>query len=518
MGVTTHVAALDAHRALGRTEQTVATSLRRLSSGLRITRAADDAAGLAVSEGLRAQVRGTAQAVRNAQDGLGLVRVADGALDGVTAVLRRMRDLTVQAAGAGALDAAAVAATRAEFDQLKQELDRIAGTTAFHGVPVLDGGLDGLLQVGPDAGDTLRVVIGLSGRGVDTAGLGLSAVDVTDGLGLPHAVAAAVAAEPSTPAAGRLTLAGDFTSAGAYAARFAALVGTVEYGGRSFDLSSVDHTGAGTAQEHLERLNAAVVAALGGGVTPFVATAAGLVLTGETPGPASTADDAAALTPRYTGAPGGLAVPHAVDPAVPAARATPEAGRLTVAGDFLSSGAYAASFAGLAGTVEYGGRSFDLGSVDYTGAATAQEHLDRLDAAAAAALGSEVALLATAGGLVLTGEAPGPTSTADDAAALTPVYVGDAGTGGTLRAVDLALGRVATLRAELGAVDNRLSSRITRLAVAAENALAAEARIRDADVAAESAALARGQLLAEVGTAVLAQADRSARRVLDLLR
>ncbi|SNS95426.1 flagellin [Geodermatophilus saharensis] len=507
MRIATNVAALHASAALERTDRSVAASLRRLSSGLRITRAADDATGLAVSEGLRARTRGTTVAVRNAQDGIGVVRTADGALDAVQAILRRMRDLAVQAGNAGALDAAAAGAVRTEFDQLRSELDDVAGTTS-HGIRLLDGTYDRLLQVGADAGDTLRVVIAVSGRAVGAAGLGLSRVDVTGGLGLPHTLTPAVAVEPSTPAPGRLTLAVDPTSAAA----LAALTGTVEYDGRVLDLASVDRTGAVTAQDHLDRLAAAVTAALGAG--PFAPTAAGLVLTGATPGPASLPADAAALTPRYTGP-----VPATVDAAVPAARDTAAPGRLVLAGDHVSADAYAESFDALAGTVRYGGRAFDLGSVDYSGAGTAQERLDRLNASAVAALGTgSTPFVATATGLLFTGETPGPASTAADAAAVTPTYTGDAGTAGTLRAIDGAIARVSDLRARLGAIDNRLSSRIGVLGAAVEGTTAAESRIRDLDVAAEVTVLTRGQVLAEAGIAVLAQANQTPARVLALLR
>jgi flagellin len=504
LGIATDVAALGTSRALGRTDQSVATSLRRLASGLRIATAADDATGLGVSEGLRAQVRGMTQAVRNTQDGIGLLRTADAALDGVHSMLRRMRDLAVQGGNAGLLDAQATAAVRAEFEQLKAEIDDVAGRTSSNGIALLDGTYDRLVQAGADAGDTVRVVLAVSGRAVDVAGLGLSDVDLTGGLGLQHTLSRAVAVEPSTPAPGRLTLAGDYTSGAA----FRALTGTVTYDGRTLDLGTVDWTGAVTAQDHLDRLGAAL------GAGSSTASGSGLVLTGATPGPASLPADAAALTPRYAGG-----VAATVDAAVPAARNTPSAGRLVLAGDYVSADAYASSYDALVGTVTYGGRTFDLSSVDYTGAVSVQDRIDRLDAAAVAALGTTFSpFVATATGLVFTAPTPGPTSTAADAHAMTPYYTGDAGTAGTLRALDRAIGWVSDLRAEIGAMDNRFSSRVRRLNVSIENATAAESRIRDVDVAEEVTALTRGQVLASAGTAVLAQANQSAGRVLALLR
>ena len=511
--VTTNVAALRTSRALWRTDESVTVALRRLSSGVRISTAADDAAGLTVSEGLRARSRGMIQAVRNSQDGIGLVRTADGALDGMHALLQRMRDLAVQAGNAGVMDARAVSAVRGEFEQLTTEIDRIADTTTFNGIPLLDGTYDRDFQVGADVADTITVAIRLAGRGVDVAGLGLTRVDLTAGLGVPHTRQPAVAADPATPAPGRLTLAGDYVSGGA---GYRALTGNVEAGGGSLDLAAVDYTGAVTVQDHLDRLNAAAAAALGTGSTPFVATATGLVLTGETPGPTSNAADASALTPRYTG---GSGVVSTVEPAVPAVRNTPAPGRLVLAGDHVSDDAYVTSYDALVGRVHAGARSLDLSSVDYTGALTAQERLDRLNAAAVAALGTgHTPFVATATGLVFTGETPGPTSTPADAAAVSPSYTGVAGTAGTLMALDRAIARVSSLRADLGAVENRFGHRVAGLGVAIGNAIAAESRIRDTDVAAEMTALTRGQVLARAGTAVLAQANQSANRVLELLR
>ena len=123
-------------------------SLEKLSSGFRINRAADDAAGLAISEGLRSQIGGLKVAVRNAQDGISVVQTAEGALTETHAILQRMRDLSVQAANGGSQDTTAQAAADTEFQQLNKELDRIANTTAFGGheaarraaTPVLPGG------------------------------------------------------------------------------------------------------------------------------------------------------------------------------------------------------------------------------------------------------------------------------------------------------------------------------------------------------------------------------------------
>jgi flagellin len=316
MGVVTNVSALTAHRTLAQTDRATSRSLERLSSGYRINRAADDAAGLAISEGLRAQVGGMTRAVRNSQDGISVVQTAEGALGETTAVLQRMRDLAVQAANAGALGAVGTAAVQTEVDQLRRELDRIAATTSFNGRPLLDGSFLGTFQVGANVGETLTLSLGRPGYGMDTVGLGVDSVDVTRTVSLPTTQARAVSAAEGTPAPGRLSIAGDFVTPGAYPASFAALAGTVSYGGRSFDLASVDYTGATTATDHISRLDTAAIAALGTSFVPFVGTASELVFSAPTPGAGSSAADAAAMTPSYRGASGAVGAIPLIDEAI----------------------------------------------------------------------------------------------------------------------------------------------------------------------------------------------------------
>jgi flagellin len=134
-----NIAAMNAYRNLSVTDGQMSKSLEKLSSGFRINRAADDAAGLSISEGLRSQVGGLKVAVRNAQDGISVVQTAEGALNEVTSMLQRMRDLAVQAANGGSMDPDALDAAQKEFDQLNKELTRIADTTSFGKSKLLDG-------------------------------------------------------------------------------------------------------------------------------------------------------------------------------------------------------------------------------------------------------------------------------------------------------------------------------------------------------------------------------------------
>jgi flagellin len=191
--INNNIAAFNAYRNLSVTDGQMSKSLEKLSSGYRINRAADDAAGLAISESLRSQIGGLKVAVRNAQDGISVVQTAEGALNETTSILQRMRDLAVQAANGGSQDTTAQANANTEFLQLNSELDRIAGTTKFGQQSLLSGTYQGAFQVGSDsstvnAANVITVDItsgaggalnGLTITGLDSAGLVLSTSDLT---------------------------------------------------------------------------------------------------------------------------------------------------------------------------------------------------------------------------------------------------------------------------------------------------------------------------------------------------
>ncbi|GAB4333209.1 MAG: flagellin [Dehalococcoidia bacterium] len=173
--IVTNVAALNAQRNLSVTTLKMGKVLEKLSSGFRINRAADDAAGLGISEKMRAQIRGNAQAVRNAQDGISMLQTAEGALDEIHSILQRMRELSVQAAnGTYAENGAERTSIGQEILQLKDEIDRIAGATQFNGQNLLTGTLAGLLG-GASAtdlvvGDTLTTTAVVMATAIDVTG------------------------------------------------------------------------------------------------------------------------------------------------------------------------------------------------------------------------------------------------------------------------------------------------------------------------------------------------------------
>ncbi|WP_432519349.1 flagellin [Kineococcus sp. SYSU DK006] len=153
--VNNNIAAFNSYRNLQATDKTLNSSLEKLSSGLRINKAADDAAGLVISEGLRSQIGGLTVAARNAQDGVNVAQTADGALGTATSILQRMRDLAVQSAN-DTNDSTSRTAIQKEITSLTAELDRISAKTSFNGVNLLDGSFAGKqFQVGYAAGDAI---------------------------------------------------------------------------------------------------------------------------------------------------------------------------------------------------------------------------------------------------------------------------------------------------------------------------------------------------------------------------
>ena len=176
--VNNNIASINAQRNLGVSSSQLEGSVARLSSGLRITRAADDAAGLGISETLRAQIRSINQAVRNSNDGISLLQIADGGAEGIGNLLGRLRELAAQSAS-GILGANERSFLDQEFVALRSEIDRISAVTEFNGVKLLSGtGNDSLsIQIGfrSSANDTLS----LSLKDLDTGALSLSTVNVS---------------------------------------------------------------------------------------------------------------------------------------------------------------------------------------------------------------------------------------------------------------------------------------------------------------------------------------------------
>jgi len=192
MRINQNVMANNASRNLSSTNVQLGKNLEKLSSGFRINRAADDAAGLVVSQGLRAQVSGLRQATRNAQDGISVVQTAEGALNEVHTMLNRMRDLAVQAANSGGNDAAARTAAQTEITELKAEITRISDKTRFGGVDLLNGsyGVSPAKVTGFDADNAITHTAG-DDFTINIATTGNVTVDLAAMAGVSGAAAAA---------------------------------------------------------------------------------------------------------------------------------------------------------------------------------------------------------------------------------------------------------------------------------------------------------------------------------------
>ena len=173
IGVRTNVASLVSQRHLGKTSSALKNNLQKLTSGYRINTAADDAAGLAVSEGMKADIRSLGQASRNANDAISMVQTAEGALGQIHNILGRMRELTVQANSDG-IDDSQRAHIDTEFQALVAEISDIGADTRFNGTSLLDGNLSATFQVGISSDDTLQVQLSNAGG----AGIGFGASDL----------------------------------------------------------------------------------------------------------------------------------------------------------------------------------------------------------------------------------------------------------------------------------------------------------------------------------------------------
>ncbi|OSX53174.1 flagellin N-terminal helical domain-containing protein [Anoxybacillus ayderensis] len=184
MRINHNIQALNAYRNLAVNQSNTAKNLEKLSSGLRINRAADDAAGLAISEKMRSQIRGLEVAERNALDAISLIQTAEGALGSIHSILQRMRELAVQAANGTNTDDDR-GHIQNEVDQLIDEIDRIADKTTFNGTPLLDNNFNNVkFQIGANEGEEVEISI----AGMTSSLLGVSGLDVSTAAGASNAI------------------------------------------------------------------------------------------------------------------------------------------------------------------------------------------------------------------------------------------------------------------------------------------------------------------------------------------
>ena len=580
--INTNIASMNAQRNLNTSQTSLAQSLQRLSSGLRINSAKDDAAGLAISERFSTQIRGLTQAARNASDGISLAQTAEGALGELTNNLQRIRELAVQAANS-TNSASDRNALDQEVQQRLAEVNRIASQTSFNGQKILDGSFGtAAFQVGANAGETITIGLNTSMSGSEIgqiatiesgdlssffpAGLTLAAGDLTvDGndvvgtfttaTALATAINTAMGGGSAAAASGNeIVVTNSSTSAAIdFGGTAAATLGLADV---AVATTSGGVTTNGTATSTISDFTSVAIAAgeltvqVGGGSATNVAastyTSAADLATAINTAASTSAGSAVTIADGSSGALvftntstadaitfAGTANPLGVA-SVAVATTTPVVTSNTV-GAATTGVATAVSATASPVTLASGAFSVKIGDNAAVDMAGTYADGDALAAAINATVSGAYASFAgnkltvasieevtLGGGRHGTGTGnlgfAASTATVTDGS-LTGVNVqAVAGANETILRMDAALNSVSTLRSTLGAIQNRFESTISNLQATNENLTASRSRIMDTDFAAETANLTRGQILQQAGVAMLAQANALPNNVLALLR
>jgi flagellin len=493
--INTNISSLNAQRNLDKSGQSLATSLQRLSSGLRINSAKDDAAGLAISNRFTSQIRGLNQAVRNANDGISLSQTAEGALAETGELLQRMRELAIQSAN-GSQSGTERAALQAEVSQLQQEINRIAETTTFGGRKLLDGtfGTEAF-QVGSNANETISISI------ANSRATAIGANTIASSGDINAAATAAAAAPANNVDAQSLTLAGNLGSstitiaAGATGDQIASQIEAVSANtgvsltARTTASFYIDGPGAGTVSMTIGTRS-------GNAASNSTYTASISVLVTDS----SDLSDLADAINASSAASGVTATSNGATLSL-----VNEEGRDILIQDYNHTNTSHAWLAGASGAAQWlhpGEPGFPEDS-STVGATLGFTSYQAFSATTTSATGGIFTALT-------------------NSSALSSVASMDIGTQqgaqDALAVVDAALQFIDATRGDLGAVQNRLLSTISNLQNVAENVTAARSRIQDADFAAETANLTRASILQQAGISVLAQANALPQQTLALLQ
>jgi len=492
--INTNMASLSAQRALNTSQNGVQTALERLSSGLRINGAKDDAAGLAISERFTSQIRGLNQAARNANDASSLAKTAEGAMAEVTNNLQRIRELAVQSAN-GSNSATDRTALQSEVTQLVAEIDRVANQTNFNGIKLLDGSYAAQsFQVGANAGETIAIGSIASVKSTDIgqySGVTLSNQALTGtatgsaGSGSDTAAAQQVTLTYSDASTEVLALGTVAEDAKAIANAFNAL-------NRGFTATADANSVAGTTS----------AATGGGGTTTLTLTLNNVAFT--VAGTTNLVSNRTNLVSAVNATTGSHGV-TATDDGTKVNFAAADGRNIKISAAFaaVTGTVMVAADYGLAGDGTYGS-TYDV--------AYRAPGVDSYGKTVSSFVGSGTGTSTDATRIA-------SRTVAQVGAALNGVDITTAsGATTALNTLDAALSSVNTSRASLGAFQSRFDSVYANLQVASENASAARSRIVDADFATETAALTRGQILQQAGIAVLAQANAAPQNVLSLLQ
>lgn len=502
--INTNIASLNAQRNLATSQSSLAVSLQRLSSGLRINSAKDDAAGLSISERFSAQISGLDQARRNANDGVSLAQTSEGALGQMSNLLQRVRELAVQSAN-GTNSAADRQALNSEVSQMVSELDRFAQTTQFNGQNLLDGSFTSVnFQVGANANQTITATS--ANFRTDKYGtnqlLSNSSVTLASSAGVS-------AAAVTTGGAATLTLNGGAGSG------TVALLNTTADSAKSLATSINGQSQTGIKASAQTQFDVTFTGSTAYNINVLAANSSAETVS-FTSGAANDADGLATaiqafndkasktgVTARLNDAGTGITLTAADGSNVSLGTSASTSGAITVAATATTSreGTNAATQGTATGALS------GANSVTVMGTVT-------LDSDKSYSVNQSATV---ASGLFGSGAASAAAS-----ASLQKVQNLDVtsvvGATKAIRLVDSALAVLNGQRAAMGALQNRFEMTISNLQTSSENMSAARSRIRDADFAAETATLTRAQVLQQAGTAMLAQANALPNQVLSLLR
>ena len=510
--INTNIASLTAQRNLGVSQSSLNTSINRLSSGLRINSAKDDAAGLAISERFTTQIRGMNQAARNANDGISLAQVAEGALKSSGDILQRIRELAVQSANA-TNSASDREALNAEVNQLTSELDRIAKTTEFNGRKLLDGTFTSAqFQVGANANQTITATSSnFSTNSYGNYRIGGQAVTTTDTSGDLTAGSAegAVKAQGATPFSAIAS--GTMTVNGAYGEKTISYpAGTSAKGIAALVNAQTELTGVSASARTEIGLDAL---ASGGSYTLQIAS------NNSTSAPATVSFAVNSLTAEGLSA----AVKAFNDVSAKTgvtARVNDDGNRIILTNDSgedikLLNKSATAGF----NVVQPNGIPPTLAAVVANPTATFATANSSWVFTGQLTLDASKSFSATDSNGGTGGFMRANTATSSQLQAVKDMDVSTvAGANRTLAMVDSAIATISGQRANYGALQSRFETTIANLNISSENMSASRSRIQDADFAAETANLSRTQILQQAGTAMVAQANQIPQGVLSLLK
>ncbi len=502
--INTNIGSLNAQRNLTMSQTAMATAMQRLSSGLRINSAKDDAAGLAISDRFSTQIRGLNQAVRNANDGISLSQTAEGALGTISDNLQRIRELAVQSANA-TNNSSDRAALDLEVQQRIAEIERVASQTNFNGQRILDGTFgSAAFQVGANVGETISVSLGTSMKAssIGQIATGTSSVEVTTanvtGTGtiqVGSGTAATISLAKAGSGAGQ-TVGSAYAKAAAI--NSAGVSGLSVTATNNIEFAIAATTGTAAGDTYSLRINGQDI------FSAYNQNASGALTTQQITDAINAQSSNTGVTATLTGGDLRLSAADGRDIAI------------------------AQAFGGAAGggiSASTAGSSTVNGVVYRDGTLTTTLADAVANSTVAGAVNGGTLTLTASENIVITGDgailgfAAANTTIAKDTTTLSSGNVKTVTAANDLmNRVDSALTAVSNLRSTFGAIQNRFESTIANLATTAENLTASRSRILDADFASETAALSRAQILQQAGTAMVAQANQLPQGVLALLR